>query len=89
MGKREKKSDNVNMLIAFVVLICIILGITLFGIFFMKPAPEIIQGEVEATEIRISSKVPGRIEKYLIEEGSYVNENDTLFILESSDIEAK
>lgn len=47
------------MLVAFVVLVCIVLAITLFGIFFMKPTPEIIQGEVEATEVRISGKVAG------------------------------
>jgi len=77
------------MLVAFVVLVCIVLAITLFGIFFMKPAPEIIQGEVEATEVRISGKVPGRIEKYLVEEGSYVKAGDTLVILDSPDVEAK
>ncbi len=77
------------MLIAFVVLVCIVLGITLFGIFFMKPDKEIIQGEVEATQIRISGKVPGRIEKFLVEEGSSVKEGDTLVILSSPDVEAK
>ena len=89
MSTKKKNSDNANMLVAFVVLVCIVLAITLFGIFFMKPAPEIIQGEVEATEVRISGKVPGRIEKYLVEEGSYVKAGDTLVILDSPDVEAK
>ncbi len=77
------------MLVAFFVLVCIVLGITLFGFFFMQPDPEIIQGEVEATEVRISGKVPGRIEKYLVEEGSFVKAGDTLVILDSPEVEAK
>jgi len=89
MKTTRKKSNNFNMLAAFVALLCIVLVITLFGIFFMKPDKEIIQGEVEATQVRISGKVPGRIEKYLVEEGSYVKEGDTLVFLSSPDVEAK
>jgi HlyD family secretion protein len=89
MNNKNKKSKNANMLVAFVVLICIVLCVTLIGIFFMKPDPEIIQGEVEATQIRISGKVPGRIEKYLVEEGSWVKEGDTLVLLSSPDVKAK
>jgi len=89
MKTTRRKSNNFNMLAAFVVLVCIVLVITLFGIFFMKPDKEIIQGEVEATQVRISGKVPGRIEKYLVEEGSYVKAGDTLVVLSSPDVEAK
>ncbi|MCK9155306.1 MAG: efflux RND transporter periplasmic adaptor subunit [Paludibacteraceae bacterium] len=89
MSAKKKNSDNANMLVAFVVLVCIVLGITLFGFFFMQPDPEIIQGEVEATEVRISGKVPGRIEKYLVEEGAFVKAGDTLVILDSPEVEAK
>ncbi|MDR1729515.1 MAG: efflux RND transporter periplasmic adaptor subunit [Prevotellaceae bacterium] len=89
METTPKKSTNFNMLAAFVVLVCIVLAITLFGIFFMKPDREIIQGEVEATQVRISGKVPGRIEKYLVEEGSHVKAGDTLVLLSSPDVEAK
>lgn len=89
MKTKKKKSANANMLVAFVVLICIVLVITLFGFFFMKPEPEIIQGQVEATQVRISGKVPGRIEKYLVEEGDFVTVGDTLVFLSSPDVEAK
>ena len=77
------------MLAAFIILACIVLAITLFGIFFLKPGEEIIQGEVEATQVRISGKIPGRIEKFLVEEGSWVKEGDTLVLLNSPDVEAK
>ncbi len=38
-------------------------------VYFWEPVPEMIQGEAEATEVRISGKVPGRIERFLVDEG--------------------
>lgn len=77
------------MLVAFVVLVVIVLGITLIGFFFMKPEPEIIQGEVEVTELRVSGKVPGRVAKFLVSEGQFVKQGDTLVLLDSPEVEAK
>ncbi|MCQ2219438.1 MAG: efflux RND transporter periplasmic adaptor subunit [Paludibacteraceae bacterium] len=90
MSSSKKNADNTNLLIAsFVILMCIVLGITLFGVYFMSPDPEVIQGEVEATEVRVSGKLPGRIEKFLVEEGDSVREGDTVVIIHSPEVEAK
>ena len=88
MSKKNKK-ENVNIAIAFVVLLAIVLIITLIGVFSMKSGEEIIQGEVEYTELRISGKLPARIDKFLVKEGAYVKEGDSLVILDSPEIEAK
>ncbi|MBR0502774.1 MAG: efflux RND transporter periplasmic adaptor subunit [Paludibacteraceae bacterium] len=88
MSKKNKK-ENVNIAIAFVVLLAIVLIITLIGVFSMKSGEEIIQGEVEYTELRISGKLPARIDKFLVKEGTYVKEGDSLVILDSPEIEAK
>ncbi len=88
MSKKNKK-ENVNIAIAFVVLLAIVLIITLIGVFSMKSGEEIIQGEVEYTELRISGKLPARIDKFLVKEGVYVKEGDSLVILDSPEIEAK
>ena len=85
----KKNQGNVNIVIAFVVLLAIVAGITLIGIFTMKPGDEIIQGEVEYSQLRISSKVPARIENILVKEGMYVKEGDTLVLLNSPEIQAK
>lgn len=77
------------MLIAFVVLLAIVAIVTLIGIFMMEPEKDIIQGEVEFTELRVSSKIPARIEKFLVKEGEYISEGDTLVVLDSPEIEAK
>ena len=48
-----------------------------------------IQGEVEVTEHRVSSKVPGRILEIRVKEGDYVHVGDTLAILDAPEVEAK
>lgn len=67
----------------------IIIGVGLYGFFFLSHHDNIIQGEAEVTEVRISSKVPGRIAKYLVDEGDVVKAGDTLAILSAPDVVAK
>ena len=55
----------------------------------LRKGPEIIQGQAEATEYRVSSKVPGRILELKVKKGEQVKAGDTLAILEAPDILAK
>lgn len=89
MSKFNNLNKDVNMLVAFVVLLALVAGVVLVGIFMIKPEKEIIQGEVEFTELRISGKIPARIEKFMVKEGQYIAEGDTLVLLDSPEIEAK
>ena len=52
-----------------------------------KPIP--FEGQADVTEYRVSSKVPGRVLRYMVKEGQYVHAGDTLAILEAPDVEAK
>ncbi len=58
--------------IAFVVVLIVVVIVSTVGILSLKNKPEILQGQAEATEIRISGKLPGRIDKFLVEEGQGV-----------------
>lgn len=89
MSKLNNINKDVNMLVAFVVLLAVIAAVVLVGIFMIKPDKEVIQGEVEFTEIRVSGKIPARIEKFTVKEGQYVAEGDTLVLLNSPEIMAK
>ena len=51
--------------------------------------PTILQGQIEATEIRISGKLPGRIDTFLVKEGQNVSAGDTLVIINSPEARAK
>ncbi|MDE6647899.1 MAG: biotin/lipoyl-binding protein, partial [Prevotella sp.] len=51
--------------------------------------PELIQGQVEVSEYRVSSKVPGRILEIRVKEGDFVKVGDTLAILDAPEVRAK
>lgn len=55
----------------------------------LRKGPEMIQGQAEVTEYRVSSKVPGRILEFRVKEGQTVQAGDTLVILEAPDVLAK
>lgn len=87
MDTENKKSGS--KLIPILVFSAVIIIVGLYGFFFLNQEDNIIQGEADVTEVRISSKVPGRIARYLVDEGSYVKKGDTLAILSIPDVEAK
>jgi HlyD family secretion protein len=53
------------------------------------PHVELIDGTVECDEIDVSSKVPGRIGKMMVDEGDPVRPGDLLVTLESQELDAK
>ena len=83
------KSQNSNMLLAFLTLLGVIALVAVVGFFMLRKGPEIIQGQAEVDEYRVSSKVPGRILEFRVKEGQTVQAGDTLAILEAPDIAAK
>ena len=83
------KSQHTNILLAVFGLIAVAALVAGIGFLALGRAPEIIQGQVEVTEYRVSSKVPGRILEIRVKEGDRVHKGDTLAILEAPDILAK
>ena len=75
------------MLLAFLTLTGVIAIVALVGFFMLRKGPEIIQGQAEVTEYRVSSKVPGRILEFRVKEGQSVQAGDTLAILEAPDVQ--
>ncbi len=85
MSKRKNKS----LVGALLGLIGAIIVVSVIGIFMLRPEEPMWIGEVEAKEVRVSGKVPGRIERFYVEEGMQVKAGDTLVSLSSPEIEAK
>ncbi len=80
---------NYNLLIGVGALIAILLTVSLIGYVVSRPRPVVIQGEAEATEYRVSGKVPGRIEAFYADEGQQVHKGDTLVLIDSPEIRSK
>ena len=51
--------------ISFIVVLIAVIILSFVGMFLLKDKPVILQGQIEATEIRISGKLPGRIDTFL------------------------
>lgn len=85
----DKKNNNYNLIIGVIALIGIILLIALIGYFVSRPRPTVIQGEAEASEYRVSGKVPGRIEELYCKEGQAVHKGDTVARIDSPEVRAK
>ncbi len=83
------KKKNKDLRIGLIALIVVVVIIFIIGLIINRPEPIIIQGEVVASEVRISGKVPGRIEKFFYEEGAQVKIGDTLVLIDSPELAAK
>lgn len=84
MQKEER-----NIIIVVVILVIIIITVALIGEFTLSKTSDMIQGEAEATEYRVSSKVPGRILRFFVKEGDMVQAGDTVVTIEAPDITAQ
>ena len=84
-----EKTQRINTFIALVVLGLVIATVCVIGSITYGKTNEIIQGQMEATEYRVSSKVPGRILEFRVKEGQKVKAGDTLAIIEAPEVMAK
>lgn len=83
------KSQHNNILLAVAGFTIVVLIVAVIGYFTLDRTPETIQGEMEADEYRVSSKLPGRIVEIRVKEGDYVHVGDTLAILEAPEVSAQ
>ena len=74
---------------SFVMVLVAVTIVSVIGMILLDRKPVILQGQVEATEIRISGKLPGRIDRFLVEEGERVAAGDTLVVINSPEALAK
>lgn len=84
----KKNKHFTVILTAALVVVGIIVIVILVGL-SLPERPEIIQGQAETTDYRLSSKVPARVLEIRVQEGDRVHRGDTLVILEAPDIRAK
>ena len=84
-----KKNKNFTIILAAALTLVGIIVITIVVGLSLPKHPDIIQGQAETTDYRLSSKVPARVCEIRVQEGDHVRRGDTLVILEAPDIRAK
>ena len=83
------KTQHTNILFAVIGFVAVVIIVAAIGFLALGRDPDIIQGQVEVSEYRVSSKVPGRILEIRVKEGDFVKAGDTLAILDAPEVRAK
>lgn len=84
---KQKTTNRVALIFAAFIILAMVI-VVVVGL-CMPDRAETIQGEVETTDYRVSSKVPGRVIEIRVQEGDFVHKGDTLVILEAPEVAAK
>jgi HlyD family secretion protein len=85
----KNKSEFSIILRPIIFINIVVLAVGVIGYLTLGKDDETIQGQVEVTEYRVSSKVPSRILRLYVEEGQQVNAGDTLVRLDAPEVVAK
>ena len=85
----QTKNQHKNILLAIAGFVTVVIIVALIGFLALGRDPDVKQGQVEVSEYRVSSKVPGRILELRVKEGDYVKVGDTLAILDAPEVRAK
>lgn len=83
--KGEQRSLFIGMGVVMVALV----AVSIIGFLFLNKPDEITEGQADATSVRISGKLPGRVVEIFVHEGDNVRKGDTLVHIHSALAEAK
>ena len=88
METDKTKENERRLLIALGILVGALVILAILGAWFIKPAEPLIQGQADATSVRVSGKLPGRVTEFFVKEGDRVKRGDTLVHIHSSTADA-
>lgn len=83
------KNENRNLTIALAAVTIALIVLAIIGFVFLEKPDEVIEGQADATSVRISGKLPGRVVEFMVKEGDMVKAGDTLVHIHSSLVEAR
>lgn len=85
----SERQENKSLIVALGIIIIALIVLSVVGFMFMRPRVDYYQGQVEATTVRVSGKLPGRVMDIYVKEGDKVHAGDTLVHIHSSLADAK
>ncbi len=88
-NKQAVARESRALAVALAVVIVATAALAIIGFCFMNRPDELIEGQADATSVRISGKLPGSVLDFYVQEGDMVRAGDTLVHIHSSLAEAK
>ena len=89
MTEKIVKKKEVSLFLAMGILAAALVAFIAAGMFLIKPAEKVEQGQADATSVRVSGKLLGRVAKFYVEEGQRVSAGDTLVYISSPTADAQ
>ncbi len=80
---------NKKTITSIVVLAAITAFIIYTFVIILEKQPVVLQGEIEAKQVNIASKIPGRVQEVAVKKGQFVKKGDFIFSIDSPEIDAK
>ena len=81
-----KKNSKILAIISIVIISVIVI---IAMIYLFRKEEQYWQGQAEAKQISVVPKIPGRIDKIVVQEGQSINKGDLLLTIETPEINAK
>src|SRR5574344_1708334 len=88
-NEQQIKAKDKTLFAALGVIIIVVIALAIVGFLFLKPEPDLYQGKADATQVRISGKLPGRVAEIYVKEGQQVKAGDTLVRIHSTIVDAQ
>ncbi|MDE5688910.1 MAG: efflux RND transporter periplasmic adaptor subunit [Paramuribaculum sp.] len=81
--------ESRTIMVALAGVIVATIALAIIGFCFLDEPDELLEGQADATSVRVSGKLPGRVREVFVKEGDMVKAGDTLIHIHSSLAEAK
>lgn len=88
-NQTPEQRESRTLMLALAVLTIAVIVLAIIGFLCLNTPADTIEGQAEATSVKISGKLPGRVVEVFVHEGDNVKAGDTLIHIHSSLAEAK
>lgn len=85
----SERKENRSLMVAMAIVVVALIVFAIAGFVFLEEPDNILEGQADATSVKISGKLPGRVTEFYVKEGDMVKAGDTLVHIHSSLAEAK
>lgn len=87
--KNAETRESRALMVGLLGIVIVVILLAIVGFCLLRQPAEIIEGQADATSVRVSGKLPGRVTTFYVQEGDMVKAGDTLVHIHSSLAEAR